>query len=171
MSTSRVSTAWRMSGRVDEPGRPEGHGLGGDATARRGRAYPAPDPGHELTYRDVVVAAPPCGDGSAYTSLLDLTLLTGATLVAAPLPLVTAAMRIYKGTAAIVPRGTHVPGVPATRVFPVALSQNAVPRWPQPGAARAGGAGCRVGQGVLAARTRWPLLAAAGRARERERAS
>jgi hypothetical protein len=70
----------------------------------------------------VVVAAPPCGEGQAYTSLLDLTLLTGATLVAAPLPLAAAAMRVYKGTAAIVPRGTQVPGVPLTRVFPVALS-------------------------------------------------
>ena len=87
-------------------------------------AQPGPRPGlgRELTHRDVVVAAPPCGDGQAYTSLLDLTLLTGATLVAAPLPLVTAAMRVYKGTAAIVPRGTHVPGVPPDRVFPVALS-------------------------------------------------
>ena len=75
-----------------------------------------------MTHRDVVVAAPPGGDGQAYTSLLDLTLLTGATLVAAPLPLVTAAMRVYKGTAAIVPRGTHVPGIPPDRVFPVALS-------------------------------------------------
>ena len=79
-------------------------------------------PALRLTSRDVVVAAPPCGDGQAYTSLLDLALLTGATLVAAPLPLVTAAMRVYKGTAAIVPRGTHVPGVPPDRVFSVALS-------------------------------------------------
>jgi len=112
------------------------HGLADEHEPREhGLAYEpglilAPDPGHELTYRDVVVAAPPCGDGSAYTSLLDLTLLTGATLVAAPLPLVMAAMRVYKGTAAIVPRGTHVPGVPPARFFPVALSQNAVPRWP-----------------------------------------
>ncbi|MGH3237187.1 MAG: AMP-binding protein, partial [Streptosporangiaceae bacterium] len=90
----------------------------------------APDPGHELTHRDLVVAAPPCGDGSAYTSLLDLTLLSGATLVAAPLPLVTAAIQVYKGTAAIVPRGTHVPGIPPARVFPAALSQNVVPRRP-----------------------------------------
>jgi len=96
-------------GLMDEPGLPDEHGA---------------DPGQELTHRDVVVAAPPCGEGQAYTSLLDLTLLTGATLVAAPLPLVTAAMRVYKGTAAIVPRGTHVPGVPATRVFPVALSRD-----------------------------------------------
>ena len=77
-----------------------------------------PGSGRDLTYRDVVVAGPPCGDGQAYTSLLDLTLLTGATLVAAPVPLVTAAMRVYKGTAAIVPRGTRVPGVPAgSRIF------------------------------------------------------
>jgi hypothetical protein len=53
--------------------------------------------------------------------LLDLTLLTGATIVAAPVPLVTAAMRVYQGTAAIVPGGTAVPGLPPERVFTVAL--------------------------------------------------
>jgi len=74
---------------------------------------------YELTHRDVVVAGPPCGDGQAYTSFLDLTLLTGATLVAAPLPLVAAAMRVYKGTAVILPRGTGMPAVAAARVFPV----------------------------------------------------
>ncbi len=105
------------SGSVDERGRPEGDGLSGHA-----RPGPGPGSADEFTHRDVVVAAPPCGDGQAYTSLLDLTLLTGATLVAAPLPLVTAAMRVYKGTAAIVPRGTHVPGIAPDRVFPVALS-------------------------------------------------
>jgi len=137
------------------------HGLAGEHEPRehqpreRGLAYEpgltlAADPGYELTHRDVVVAAPPCGDGSAYTSLLDLTLLTGATLVAAPLPLVTAAMRTYKGTAAIVPRGTHVPGVPPARFFPIALGQRA---------------------GMLATTTRWPLRAAAGRGRGRVRAS
>jgi hypothetical protein len=89
-----------------EPGRPEE----GNGQADQ----------YGLTHRDVVVAGPPCGDGQAYTSLLDLTLLTGATLVAAPLPLVTAAVRVYKGTAAIVPRGTQVPGVAPSRVFPVA---------------------------------------------------
>jgi AMP-binding enzyme len=105
------------SGRHGQPDQHE-HGL-----QRNGSPARWPGSERELTYRDVVVAAPPCGDGSAYTSLLDLTLLTGATLVAAPLPLLTAAMRIYKGTAAIVPRGTYVPGVPPTRVFPVALSR------------------------------------------------
>jgi acyl-CoA synthetase (AMP-forming)/AMP-acid ligase II len=74
-----------------------------------------------LCHRDVVVAGPPCGHGSAYTWLLDLTLLTGATIVAAPVPLVAAAMRVYQGTAAIVPCGTAVPGLPPDRVFTVAL--------------------------------------------------
>ncbi len=142
-------------GRVDEPDRPEGNGVSdehglerNDSQARRpspwpGRAAtrplgeagltPVPGSDHELTYRDVVVAAPPCGDGSAYTSLLDLTLLSGATLVAAPLSLLTAAMRIYKGTAAIVPGGTYVPGVPPTRVFSVALSRTGQDRRPHPG--------------------------------------
>ena len=107
---------------VDEPGHLEGDGLADQYGLAEEDGGPGrwPGSGRELTYRDVVVAAPPCGDGQAYTSLLDLTLLTGATLVAAPLPLVTAAMRVYKGTAAIVPRGTHVPDVPPDRVFPVA---------------------------------------------------
>jgi AMP-binding enzyme len=105
------------SGPVDEPGRREGDGL-----AEHARPGLCPGTAGELTHRDVVVAAPPCGDGRAYTSLLDVTLLTGATLVAAPLPLVAAAMRVYKGTAAIVPRGTHVSGITPDRVFPVALS-------------------------------------------------
>jgi acyl-CoA synthetase (AMP-forming)/AMP-acid ligase II len=75
---------------------------------------------HGLSHRDVVVAGPPCGDGQAYTSLLDLTLLTGATIVAAPVPLIEAAMRTYKGTAAIVPRDAHVGGLAPGRVFAVA---------------------------------------------------
>ncbi len=101
---------------VDEPGHPEGDG----PAEEYGGPGRWPGSGRKLTHRDVVVAAPPCGDGQAYTSLLDLTLLTGAMLVAAPLPLVAAAMRVYKGTAAIVPRGTHVPNVPPDQVFPVA---------------------------------------------------
>jgi AMP-binding enzyme len=73
-----------------------------------------------LNCRDVVVAAPPCGDPDAYTWLLDLALSAGATIVAAPLPQVTAAIAAYKGTAAIVPCGTEVPGLPAERVFTAA---------------------------------------------------
>jgi hypothetical protein len=72
-----------------------------------------------LTHWDVVVAAPPCGDPDAYTSLLDLVLAAGATIVAALLPQVTTAVGVYKGTAAIVPHGTEVPSLPAERIFTV----------------------------------------------------
>jgi hypothetical protein len=116
---------------TDESGRPqEGNGLAGQhVLAPEGDEGPVSAPpagdetgpggGRQLTYRDVVVAAPPRGDGQAYTSLLDLTLLAGATLVAAPVTLVTAAMRVYQGTAAIVPSGTRVPGLAPELVFPV----------------------------------------------------
>jgi acyl-CoA synthetase (AMP-forming)/AMP-acid ligase II len=73
----------------------------------------------QLTSRDVVVAAPPCGDPQGYTALLDLALSAGATIVAAPLAQVTAALGIYKGTAAIVPKGTDIPALPAGRVLVV----------------------------------------------------
>jgi hypothetical protein len=73
--------------------------------------------GPQLTRRDVVVAAPPCGDPDTYTSLIDLALAAGATVVAAPLPQVAAAVGAYKGTAAIVPCGTDVPGLSPERIF------------------------------------------------------
>ena len=76
-------------------------------------------PALRLTSRDVVVAAPPCGDPDLYTSLLDLALASGAAVVAAPLAQVPAAVGAYKGTAAVVTRGTDVPGLPAGRVFAV----------------------------------------------------
>jgi AMP-binding enzyme len=98
-----------------------------DGTDTRGADPGGADPGGRagLCHRDVVVAGPPCGDGYAYTWLLDLILLTGATIVAAPVPLVAAAMRVYQGTAAIVPRGAAVPGLTPDRVFTVALSGSA----------------------------------------------
>lgn len=102
------------SGPAHESGRPEGNGQTHerDLTDSGG-----PGSAGDLTHRDVVVAGPPCGDGPAYTSLLDLTLLAGATLVAAPVPLVAPALRVYKGTAAIVPPGTGVPGLEPARIF------------------------------------------------------
>jgi hypothetical protein len=96
------------------------YGGGGAAAQVLDLAGPRLDaPAAGLTGRDVVVAAPPCGDPDAYTSLLDLALAAGATIVAAPLPQVTAAIGAYQGSAAIVPRGTDVPGVPAGRVLTV----------------------------------------------------
>jgi hypothetical protein len=105
------------SGFAHESGRPEGNGR---ADERDLAISGEPGSGGGLTHRDVVVAGPPCGDGQGYTSLLDLTLLAGATLVAAPVPLVVAALRVYRGTAAIVPPGTGVSGLEPTRVFPAA---------------------------------------------------
>jgi len=102
------------SGPAHESGRPEGNGQ----THERDLADSGePGSAGDLTHRDVVVAGPPCGGGPAYTSLLDLTLLAGATLVAAPVPLVAPALRVYKGTAAIVPPGTRVPGLELARTF------------------------------------------------------
>jgi hypothetical protein len=98
------------TGGADTGGRPEG--AAGQLTS--------PDSRAGLCRLDVVVAGPPCGNGYAYTSLLDLTMLTGATIVAAPVPLIPTAMRVYQGTAAIVPGGTAVPGLPPDRVFTVA---------------------------------------------------
>ena len=102
------------SGPAHESGRPEGNG---QTHERDLTDSGEPGSGGVLTHRDVVVAGPPCGDGPAYISLLDLTLLAGATLVAAPVPLVAPALRVYKGTAAIVPPGTGVPGLEPARIF------------------------------------------------------
>jgi hypothetical protein len=95
-------------------------GLGPDGLAPD-RAVPQliRRPVPRLTCRDVVLATPPCGDPDAYTSLLDLALAVGATIVAVPLARVTTAVGVYQGTAAIVPRGTEVPGLPAGRVLAV----------------------------------------------------
>ena len=103
------------SGFAHESGRPEGNGRADERDLADSSGEPGS--GRELTHRDVVVAAPPCGGGQAYTALLDLALLAGATLVAAPLPLAGAALRVYKGTAAIVPHGASVPGLGSARVF------------------------------------------------------
>ena len=102
------------SGPAQESGRPEGNG---QTHERDLTDSGEPGSGGDLTHRDVVVAGPPCGDGPAYISLLDLTLLAGATLVAAPVPLVAPALRVYKGTAAIIPPGTSVPGLDPGRIF------------------------------------------------------
>ena len=104
------------SGPAHESGRPEGNG---QTHERDLTDSGEPGSGGDLTHRDVVVTGPPCGDGPAYISLLDLTLLAGATLVAAPVPLVAPALRVYKGTAAIVPPGTGVPGLEPARIFAV----------------------------------------------------
>jgi L-fucose isomerase-like protein len=73
-----------------------------------------------LTERDVVLAAPPAGDGRAYTTFIDNALARGAVIVAARPDELAAAAGAHHGTAAIVPIGIEV-GVPdQLRVFAVA---------------------------------------------------
>src|SRR5437588_536057 len=95
------------------------------------------------------VVAPPCGEGQAYASLLDLALLAGATIVAAPVPRIQAALRLYKGNAAIVPRGTHVPGLRADRVLAVALPGSQGGSQDATVCSRAGLAGAGTGASLL----------------------
>jgi hypothetical protein len=73
-----------------------------------------------LTGRDVVVAGPPCGAWPAYTALLDFALMSGSTVVAAQAQDMAHAVHRYSGTAAIVARDVHVPGIPPARVFCIA---------------------------------------------------
>ncbi len=62
---------------------------------------------------DVVLAAPPPGDGHGYTTLVDLALLSGATLVASCADGLPEAARRHSATAVIAPSGTRVPvGLP-----------------------------------------------------------
>ena len=69
---------------------------------------------------DVVLAAPPAGDGRSYGSFLDHVLLHGATVVSArPDELATAAGE-HGGTAAIIPLGLDMRGAGPLRLFAVA---------------------------------------------------
>lgn len=66
---------------------------------------------------DVVLAAPPCADGHRYTALVDLALLSGATLVAARADGLLDEARRHGATAVIVPPGTRIPaGLPVRPV-------------------------------------------------------
>ncbi|MGO9078506.1 MAG: AMP-binding protein [Streptosporangiaceae bacterium] len=73
-----------------------------------------------ITEEDVVVAAPPAGDGRAYTLFVDSALIRGATVVAAAADQMAAAAGTHHGTAVIAPPGTDVPAAEPLRVFAVA---------------------------------------------------
>jgi non-ribosomal peptide synthetase component F len=70
--------------------------------------------------KDVVLAAPPIGDGRSYTALLDHALLCGATVVAAGADELAAAADVYHGTAMIVAGSVAVGAGERLRVFAVA---------------------------------------------------
>jgi acyl-CoA synthetase (AMP-forming)/AMP-acid ligase II len=62
----------------------------------------------KLTEGDVVIAVPPWADGRAYTTMLDLVLVAGATVVAAPSEALHDAIRAFHGTAVIEPGGLEI---------------------------------------------------------------
>ncbi len=68
---------------------------------------------------DVVLAAPPAGDGRSYTSFIDHALLHGATIVAACTAELSAAAAEHRATAAIVALGVEVRGSGPLRLFAV----------------------------------------------------
>jgi acyl-CoA synthetase (AMP-forming)/AMP-acid ligase II len=69
---------------------------------------------------DVVLAAPPAGDGRSYTALLDHALLRGATVVTARADELATAADIHHGTAVIAAGSTAVGARQRLRVFAVA---------------------------------------------------
>jgi acyl-CoA synthetase (AMP-forming)/AMP-acid ligase II len=78
-----------------------------DATARDATAGEAGGP--QLTGADVVLVTPPGDGGRDYTVLLDLALLSGATVVATPAAGLAGAARRHGGTAVIAAPGVPVP--------------------------------------------------------------
>jgi len=74
----------------------------------------------DVSEDDVVLAAPPAGDGRSYTAFVDHALLHGATVVAAGTDDLAAAATEHGGTAAIVPLGIQVHTAEPLRLFAVA---------------------------------------------------
>jgi non-ribosomal peptide synthetase component F len=70
--------------------------------------------------KDVVLAAPPAGDGPSYTALIDHALLHGATVVSARAEELAAAADLHHGTAMIVAGSVAVGAGERLRVFAVA---------------------------------------------------
>jgi acyl-CoA synthetase (AMP-forming)/AMP-acid ligase II len=70
--------------------------------------------------RDVVLAAPPAGDGRAYTALLDHALTQGATVVALPAGQIPAAASLHRGTVAIIAEADRPGASEQLRVLAVA---------------------------------------------------
>jgi acyl-CoA synthetase (AMP-forming)/AMP-acid ligase II len=74
----------------------------------------------EIGENDVVLAAPPAGDGRSYTTLLDHALLSGATVVAAETEELAAAADIQHGTVMIAAGSVTAGAGQRLRVFAVA---------------------------------------------------
>lgn len=74
----------------------------------------------DIGAQDVVLAAPPAGDGRSYSTFLDHALLHGATVVATRPDELAAAATEHRGTAAIIPLGLDVRDAGPLRLFAVA---------------------------------------------------
>jgi acyl-CoA synthetase (AMP-forming)/AMP-acid ligase II len=74
----------------------------------------------DISTQDVVLAAPPAGDGRSYSTFLDHALLNGATVVATSPDELAAAASEHRGTAASVPLGQDMGGAGPLRLFAVA---------------------------------------------------
>lgn len=74
----------------------------------------------DISEHDVVLAAPPAGDGRSYSAFIDHALLHGATIVAVGTDELAAAAVAHRGTAAIVPLGVEVDAAESLRLFAVA---------------------------------------------------
>jgi len=74
----------------------------------------------DISESDVVLAAPPTGDGRSYSAFIDHALLHGATIVAASTDELSAAADEHRGTAAIVPLGVEIHAAEPLRLFAVA---------------------------------------------------
>jgi acyl-CoA synthetase (AMP-forming)/AMP-acid ligase II len=77
-------------------------------------------PTADISEEDVVLAAPPAGDGRSYSTFIDHALLHGATIVAARTDELAFAAIKHQGTAAIVPLGVEVHCTEPLRLFAVA---------------------------------------------------
>jgi acyl-CoA synthetase (AMP-forming)/AMP-acid ligase II len=73
----------------------------------------------QIAGQDVVIAAPPAGDGRVYSVLLDHALLSGATVVASPAGDLLATAVAWHGTVAITARREDVAAGRSLRVFAV----------------------------------------------------
>jgi acyl-CoA synthetase (AMP-forming)/AMP-acid ligase II len=74
----------------------------------------------DISAQDVVLAAPPAGDGRSYSTFLDHALLHGATIVATRAEDLASAASEHRGTAAIIPLGLDVRDAGPLRLFAVA---------------------------------------------------
>jgi acyl-coenzyme A synthetase/AMP-(fatty) acid ligase len=130
---TQFGTLLRMGTLRPATGRPHDPALLPYARKADGTPGPAPLSHHDMSgllreldidagirEDDVVLAAPPAGDGRRYTALLDHALLSGATVVAVSAEELATAAEVHHGTAMIAAGGVPPGADDRLRVFGVA---------------------------------------------------